>query len=93
MKNIPSNHYLAIKNTLNDLVDKVKVTLFFPNLHMMHTRTELRTETRNHSVCFQTRITCWILALRTAKEGADLIDVSLSTNEGDLRLMAVCVCF
>lgn len=53
MKNIPSNHYLAIKNALNYLVDKVKVTLLFPNLHMMHPRNELRTETRNHSVCFQ----------------------------------------
>lgn len=69
MKNIPSNHYLAIKNTLNDLVDKVKVTLFFPNLHMMHTRTELRTETRNHSACFQARITCWNMHLGLRRRG------------------------
>lgn len=53
MKNIPSTHYLAIKNALNYLVDNVKVTLFFLNLHMMHTSNELRSETRNHSVCFQ----------------------------------------
>lgn len=37
-------------------------------------------------------VTCWIIAVRTGEEGADQSDVSLSTNEGDLRLMAVCSC-